>query len=72
MTGTRTTHRTYYTPHGGCPTTDAEWAAHNFRVGRYYAGHGIMLDELKEEWPEVFNNPDCMRGYFKGCEGWRT
>jgi hypothetical protein len=54
---------TYYTDHGGRPTTDAEWATHNFKVGAMYASQGIQLDELSDDWPEIVANEDCMRGY---------
>ena len=57
---------TYYTAHGGRPTNDAEWADQNFGVGAFYANHGIGIDELESDWPEVFNNVECMRGYDPG------
>jgi hypothetical protein len=53
------------TDHGGRPTNDKECATHNFRMGAMYAGHGIQIDELREDWPEVFANKDCMRGFRK-------
>ena len=56
---------TWYTDHGGRPTNDKECETHNFRMGAYYAGHGIQIDELRVDWPEVFANKDCMRGYHK-------
>jgi hypothetical protein len=66
---------TYYTAHGGPPTNAMEWKAQNFGAGRMYGGHVIPLDELEKDWPEIFNNPDCMRGYRKGladaqAKGW--
>jgi hypothetical protein len=56
----------WYTDHKGKPTIDEEWAAHNFGTGAFYAGHGIGLHELSQDWPEVYANKDCMRGYRKG------
>jgi hypothetical protein len=58
---------TYYTAHGGEPTNDAEWADQHFGVGAFYASHGIGIDELESDWPEVFNNADCMRGFDPGA-----
>jgi hypothetical protein len=55
--------QTYYTEHGGKPTTDAEWAIHNYGVGRFYATRGIPIAELETDWPEVFSNTNCMRGF---------
>jgi hypothetical protein len=57
---------TYYTAHGGRPTNAMEWKAQNFEAGQLYGLHLIPLYELETDWPEVFNNPDCMRGYYKG------
>jgi hypothetical protein len=57
----------YYTAHGGPPTNDAEWADQNFGVGASYADHGISIDELESDWPEVFSNADCMRGFDPGA-----
>jgi hypothetical protein len=58
---------TYYTAHGGKPTNAMEWKAQNFGVGASYAGHGIGIDELESDWPEVFYNADCMRGFDPGA-----
>jgi hypothetical protein len=45
----------WYTDHQGKPTTD-----------EFYASQGIGLHELSQDWSEIFNNTDCMRGYRKG------
>ena len=57
----------FYTAHGGPPTNRAEWADQNFGVGASYADHGIGIWELKTDYPEVFNNPECMCGFDPGA-----
>jgi hypothetical protein len=57
---------TYYMAHGGRPTNRMEWKAQNFGAGQMYGLHGISLDELETDWPEILANPDCMRGYRQG------
>ncbi len=58
----------WYTSHRGKPTSDQEWAAHDFGYGVYMSAHGICLDELRKDWPEVFASQHCMRGYRAGWE----
>ena len=56
----------WYTDHGGKPTNEKEWADQNFGMGAFYARQGIPRDELREDWPEIFTNKECMKGYRKG------
>ena len=39
---------------------------HGTGVSEIAINHGIAIDELQEEWPEIFNSPDYVRGYRKG------
>jgi hypothetical protein len=57
----------WFTEHGKKPTNDEEWATHTFGLGVFYLRYMIHEHELREDWPEVFTNADCMRGYRWAC-----
>jgi hypothetical protein len=38
-------------------------AAHDYAYGQLLGGHGVGLEELSEDWPEVLECPDVMRGW---------
>jgi hypothetical protein len=59
----KTIENQWFTDHGGEPMNDKEWATNDFGYGAYFAGHGIGLEELCEDWPEIANNAQCMKGY---------
>jgi hypothetical protein len=56
----------WYTTHGGRPKNRKEWADHNFFVGDEYANSGVPEYELSTDWPDIFNNEECMDGYHNG------
>jgi hypothetical protein len=45
------------------PQTPEEWAAHSYKYGVMLGSNGIGLEELMEDWPEVLENDDIMRGW---------
>lgn len=44
----------------------------DYQYGEYLAGHGIGLEELSKDWPEVLECEDVMRGYREAwkCKGY--
>ena len=57
----------WMTIHGYAPRNKEELASHHFANGVFFAGHGVMEEELREVWPEILTNPDSMRGYRWAC-----
>jgi hypothetical protein len=48
------------------PQTPEGWTAHHYKYGFELGSNGIGAVELMEDWPEVFQNDDIMRGWRDG------